>query len=630
MKNKLLVLLVLLLSCSAPTRKVASTSSQFDPSTFPRIVTDKSSAESALLTEILQKIKRIDKRLSPEQANLVANKLKDYFLFLGLTAKDFKKAEVLEVIQAATSGGEENKPVATVAQSSPESDDEEDDKTPSNLKAIQRLFAASAQFLFCDLRDWECIEKNPILKSSMKCRQPMKQDLGEAINAGSSLDMKVYFTQAWDGKTPRSGVVDRMAEHIKADAQKSLSIAMYGIDDIKGTMKPVYDAISEKSQNSDLDLRAVIDVAGLEKGGPWYFDYVTPVDKSVSDKWLFGQSKAGGPGMHANFQYDGTPDFIRLLNGGIQTIDDSRVRIEWPASHIMHNKYAVMENEDGNLSVWTGTANVSNHCMGAETNSNMSVYIKNDHIGQAFLDEFNHMFSFDPSVKAKSKLAVGADANKSLPVGRFHHNKFPVSHRLFTFDDGTKARVFFAPTDDAEHRAILPMLLSAQAGDEIRISMFGGTGYEIIRAMQYAVAKGANIKIVYDRQLGHGVTSWIRDCVLNVFNQNPYLDKVVRENGVQPGTITVRSSTWDGKNHYKVGTLTRALPNGKKLAEQIILGSQNWSSGGNDHNDENLLAVQNLNTNVPAAVEFNKEFDSHLWPNSRPETKSLCTPVKAK
>mgnify|MGYP000523551266 CR=1 FL=1 len=186
------------------------------------------------------------------------------------------------------------------------------------------------------------------------------------------------------------------------------------------------------------------------------------------------------------------------------------------------------------------------------------------------------------------------------------------------YKDGTKLRVHFAPTDDAEHRVILPMLLSAKEGDEIRISMFGGTGYEIVRAMQYAAAKGAKIRIVFDLALGHGPTSWTRDSILNVFMTNPYLGKV----GTPPteaGSIAVKVSTWAGKNHYKVGTLSRKLPGGAMRAEQIILGSQNWSSGGNDQNDENLISIQNLSRDVEAAKLFNQEFDNHLWVKSRNE-----------
>ena len=605
---------------STPIRQVAaiSTSNSITAADFPELSKD----QGDLMSAIKVQLKKSTKGMSEGDVQKIAEKLQHYFLFLGLSAKDFTKAQVAsstltadgEVVPAGPAG---KKPKGDVEENE---DDNDNDKTPSNIKAIQRLFIASTQFLDCPMIDWECIEKTPLLTPKADFRLESKSDLGAPLKAGSSLDMDVFFTEAWDG-SPRAGVVDRFAERLNSDVGKSLSIAMYGIDDIDGSMKGVYDAISEHAKTSSVDVRAVVDISGFERGkSPWVFDYVKPDEKSTNyANWLFGASvnpdNAGG--MHATFQYDGTPNFIHLMNDGIKTPEESRVRLEWPTAHIMHNKYAVLENHQGQKSVWAGTANFSNHCMGTEANANMSIYIRNDSIAQAYLDEFNLMFNFDPNQKVQSKLVVNSSDKTPAQVGRFHRNKVPVSHRLFTFDDGTKVRVHFAPTDDAEHRVILPMLLSAKAGDEIRISMFGGTGYEIVRAMQYAVAKGANVRIVYDMRLGHGLTSWTRDQILNVFMKNPYIGKV--GSNAKPGSISVRSSTWKGKNHYKVGTLTRKLDNGEMRAEEIIVGSQNWSSGGNDNNDENLISIQNINKDVQAAAIFNNEFDTRLWEKSRDE-----------
>lgn len=602
----------------SPLRQVAALEIPSNSSSLelPSIISDKGELTTALRTSL----KKIGKEMPEDEFNLAVERLRKYFLFLGLSAKDFKKA-------AKTSSEISIDGKITVIQTpvnlapidaEESSEDEEIDNTPSNLKAIQRLFIASTQFLECyNLTDWACLEKNPKLKPNADFRISSNAELGTPIMAGESLDMDVFFTKAWDG-SPSGQVAKRFAERLQKDVGKSLSIAMYGIDDIKGSMSEVYNSIANHARSS-VDVRSVIDISGFEKGTAWVFNYVRPLEKTYNlENWLFGPSK-NGPGMHATFQYDGSPDFINLMNEGIKIQEESRVRIEWPSSHIMHNKFAVLENNDGLKSVWTGTANISKNCMGVEANSNMSVYIRNDFIAEAFLDQFNLMFNFDPLLPVRSKLVVNADEANPALIGHFHRNKYPISHRFFKFNDGTNLRVHFAPTDDAEHRVILPMLLSAKAGDIIRISMFGGTGYEIVRAMQYAVAKGANVRIVFDARLGHGLTSWIRDRILNVFMKNPYLSIVQRPKGVKAGAISVRSSTWKGKNHYKVGTLTRKQPDGSMKAEEIILGSQNWSSGGNDDNDENLISIQNLTNDVPAAKLFNQEFDGHLWIKSREE-----------
>jgi phosphatidylserine/phosphatidylglycerophosphate/cardiolipin synthase-like enzyme len=99
---------------------------------------------------------------------------------------------------------------------------------------------------------------------------------------------------------------------------------------------------------------------------------------------------------------------------------------------------------------------------------------------------------------------------------------------------------------------------------------------------------------------------------------NPYIGKIPNP-PAKAGSISVRISTWKGKNHYKAGTITRKMENGSMRAEQIIVGSQNWSSGGNDYNDENLISIQNLNSDVKAAKMFNQEFDTRLWVQSRDE-----------
>ena len=616
MSSAVLIGMLILSSCATPiasqsSREVASNTSQPLLETLPRLTSD----NGELLLGLKKALKNRTKGKSDEELTAAATKLRDYLFFLGLSAKDLVKSETSPDVEL-----EKSKVPQKVKINGDDSDtggEDTEDKTPSNLKAIQRLFIASTQFLDCSsMIDWECLERSPAFAPTADFRNE-KSDVTTAVKAGSRLDMDVFFTQAWDG-SPSGMVSERFAERITKDSGKSLALAMYGIDDIEGSMSNVYQAIINRSKTK-AQVRAVVDVMGFERGTtPWIFNYTDRVQPE--SEWLFGHSSnpETPEGMHMTFQYDGTPSFIRELNNGITTQDESRVRIEWATARIMHNKFAVMENSQGKKSVWTGTANISKNCMGVEANANMSVYIRNDAISQAFLDQFNLMFNFDKTIEVKSKQVRALSAEEPSIVGRFHRSKYPVNKRYFTFDDGTKLRVHFAPTDDAEHRVIIPMLMSAKKGDEIRIAMFGGTGYELVRAMQYAVAKGANVKIAFDRRLGHGLTSWIRDSILNVNMPNPYINKFDNV-GVTPGKISYRVSTWTGKNHYKAGTLTRRLGNGLMRPEQIIVGSQNWSSGGNDYNDENLISIQNINYGVKAAEMFNTEFDTRLWVKSKEE-----------
>lgn len=605
---------LLLSSCATPTQTGRDLASKTQPllQTLPKLTSD----NGELVAGLKKALKNRTKGKTDAELTAAATKLRDYLLFLGLSSKDLVKSESSTDVDLVEKSKIPLKEKINGDDSDTGGEDIED-KTPSNLKAIQRLFIASTQFLDCpQMTDWECLEASPLFGPTAEFRKE-KTDVTTPVQAGQSLDMDVFFTQAWDG-SPSGQVADRFAEKINQDSSKDLALALYGIDDIDESLSGVYQAIINRSKTR-ANVRAVVDVMGFERGAsPWIFNYVN--QPQFEGQWLFGSSKnpETPDGMRMTFQYDGTPSFIRELNQGITTQEEARVRLEWSTARIMHNKFAVMENSKGNKSVWTGTANISKNCMGIEANANMSVYIRNNPIAEAFSDQFNLMFNFDKTVEVKSKHVTALSEQEPSLVGRFHRAKYPVNKRFFTFNDGTKLRVHFAPTDDAEHRVIIPMLMSAKKGDEIRIAMFGGTGYELVRAMQYAAARGANIKIAFDRRLGHGLTSWIRDPILNVNMNNPYINKFDNA-GVTPGKISYRVSTWSGKNHYKAGTLTRRLGNGKMLPEQIIIGSQNWSAGGNDHNDENLISIQNLNYGVKSAEMFNTEFDTRLWVKSKEE-----------
>lgn len=533
--------------------------------------------------EILKKIKQADRDLSEQNKKIILENFKKYFLFLGLDDKDFTK----------------------VARDEIENLDNQNE-TPSKAQALKRIFESSLQFLDCEsARDFACIEKDPLLKSTARFRNPIIKNLGEPVNAGPKLEMEYFFNQAFNGR-PQLGVAHELSNRIKKDGTRGLTIAMYGIDDVEKSMKPVYESILAAAKNPRVKVRAVVDVNLYNKNlTPWLYSYTRPEDALLKD-WIFNPNAI-------NFEYESNANLINELNQNLKTDQDARVRLEFPINDIMHNKFMVLEGRRNKKSVWTGTANISKTCMGEEKNSNMSVYIKNKFIAQAFLDEFNHMFNFDPNLKPKSAALTG-----TLNVGRFHKNKIPVSKRLFHFEDGTFVKVYFAPTDDAEHRAILPMLLSADKDDVIRISMFGGTGFEIVRAMQFALAKGAHLKLLYDKQLGASMSSWINDKTLNLFMDNPY-STILNQ---APGTLEVKTNSWVGMNHYKVGTLTKIDAEGKKIAEEIIIGSQNWSSSGNDSNDENLISITNSIDGVKAAEAFNEEFDNQLFPNGKLVTNS--------
>ena len=305
------------------------------------------------------------------------------------------------------------------------------------------------------------------------------------------------------------------------------------------------------------------------------------------------------------FQYGNSLQVLRLLNSTAKTNDQARARIEYPFTGIMHNKFIVFEKNDGSRSVWSGTTNVARTCMGDESNSNLAILIKNKEIANAFLAEFTEMHQGPNDSASKPK---------TLLTGAFHDKKRPNTLRYFTFADGTETRVHFSPTDDGEHRVLLPMVYSARKGDLLRISMFGGGGYEMVRAMQAAAARGVEIRIVFDKLTGAGAMSWWKAKDGNLLEQNPYAKNPM-------GSIEVRKNNWSGLNHHKSATLSRRQKDGSLKSEIIIIGSQNWSQTGNDINDENMVTIRNKKKELSVMIDFNKEFDEKMWPSSTDVSK---------
>lgn len=481
-----------------------------------------------------------------------------------------------------------------------------------------------------------------------------------------------------DISSTRMTVAKILAQKIQNDAEQGLWMALYGIDDIFDTMKSVYDAIvSRKSANKPT--YAVIDVEDgsgpnaftreydvvfteeasgnikpqivkLDKNtlsfsylppqnlNYWFFgaanwqkdvlDYGSKYNsknknawqieneifpKEIHSKetedfvWLMGLNPVTrldvSSSIRSTYQYDGSVSLINALNAEIATNADSQIRIEWPTKGIMHNKFMIMQNQFGEKSVWTGTTNVAKTCMGNEYNSNMAIYIKNNAIADSFMTEFQEMFNPIPQDR------------KDLLTGAFHNRKRPNTKRYFIFDDGHEVAIHFSPTDDGEHRSIIPTILSARSGDTLRISMFGGSGVEYVRAIQKAVSNGAKVRIVMDKLTSSGPTMWPKSEVANLLEKNPF-------SANPKGSLEVRYSDWMGLNHHKTATLQRK--NGQ--TEFIIIGSQNWSEEGNDSNDENMITIRNKKISIQIAEEFNKQFDEKMWILSEPvKASSLAT-----
>lgn len=544
-------------------------------------------------------------------------------------------------------------------------------KVDSPQKLLTRLLKSSTQFLFCpSLDDIACLEKIPEIpiQAAYRVENPAL-GLGNAKQLNVKLDDIAEYTFTEQIFVPNDKVdltktmAALLAHKVETDGKTAIYGAIYGIDDQNDSMKSVYDALIAQI-NDGVEFKAVFDQEIKDRAKsnaredllPFVFSYKRPPQKDLN-RWIFSPFTPPTPTRIADqtvlpFQYNGgTQGLILALSRNAQNANDAKGRIEWPDDGIMHNKFFIFKNQN-NMSVWTGTANVSQTCMGRERNSNMSFYIKNNDIAKVFVDEFNEMYEYaftapddsannhnagasddeseDDSTKAESKKMV-MDPKYPFQYGRFKNDKTANTHRYFKLTentnndaDDTDFRVYFSPTDDAEHRAIMPLLLSARRGDIVRISMFGAAGIEYVRAMQLAASRGVKIEIIIDSPTGYAVGSWMSSgkADATLLETNPFgTGQIeVRKNSSQHAKqllgITDAGDLWK-QNHQKIGLLLRRQGNGSLKAEHIIFGSQNWSASGNDKNDENLISLRNR-TGLKVGEAFNKHFTEFLWPMGMP------------
>lgn len=524
-------------------------------------------------------------------------------------------------------------------------------------KLISRLMDSSVQFILCaNLEDFACLEQTPLITpTSFQRAEDPKLKLGQAVEIQDELEknMEYYFNeQIFTPESqydPNKGVAQILEQKIKSignDPDKDgLYMAIYGMDDITktqnavGSLNGVYTSIVQKI-DSGIPVYGVFDQAGAQPTAikPLIYSYVRPPDEKLS-QWILSplnsQTQSPTPNektassdlTNLNFQYNGgTQGLIKKLSENIKSDDEARGRIEWRNNGIMHNKFFIFK-QNNKMSVWTGTANISRTCLGTERNSNMSVIIHNDEVAKSYLTEFKEMFTFqDPKyVKPETtKDFIGLNDPKYFPRGRFHSAKTPNTKRYFKFlKDQTDLRLYFSPTDDAEHRALLPMILSARSGDKLLISMFGAAGIEYSRAIQWAMARGVQIKVLVDSPTACGPGSWAgRTGDATLLELNPYRGLFpnvtqieIRKNDKNAGEI------WK-QNHQKIGLLLRKKSDGLLQAEYLTFGSQNWSQSGNDSNDENLIILRRENGPLKIGASFQNHFESYLWP------KSLNIPAK--
>lgn len=205
-------------------------------------------------------------------------------------------------------------------------------------------------------------------------------------------------------------------------------------------------------------------------------------------------------------------------------------------SAIMHNKFFVIDG----AWVSVGSTNYSDTGIGGEFNANWNILIQSVNLANVYTAEFEEMWVDELS----------------------HNNKSDnTAHLLPTYSDGTVVESYFSPTDDALNNAIIPAIESADT--TLDVAIFYLTSQEIVDAMLTARSRGANVRVIIDATGASSLYS--------------------KHDQLCAAGIPVKIENWNGKMHMKA-----LLADG----DNMIIGSQNFTSAGNNDNDENTLWIK--------------------------------------
>ena len=233
---------------------------------------------------------------------------------------------------------------------------------------------------------------------------------------------------------------------------------------------------------------------------------------------------------------------------------------------IMHNKFFVV---DGRF-VWTGSTNVSDTGTGGY-NANLVTVIDSRKLAAAYLRELDQMYE----------------------KGRFHDEKESAGPLHVSLADAD-IELMFSPQDSPIRERIRPLVKQAQ--ERIDIAVFFLTHKHLTADLIDAHLRGVEVRVIID------ATS-----ATNGFTKHELLRAV---------GIPVKVETWGGKMHMK-----SAMIDGKT----VITGSMNWTSAGDDTNDENVVIVHSEALATQYAAFFDQLWSriDDRWLTANPDPESL-------
>lgn len=236
------------------------------------------------------------------------------------------------------------------------------------------------------------------------------------------------------------------------------------------------------------------------------------------------------------------------------------------SSKLMHNKFFVFDGQR----VFTGSSNVTQTDL-TGFNANYAVLINSKEIADIFITEFNQMYS-----------------------GKFHNLKEKISSAPVLLSDGTQISVFFSPQDKVITKQLIPLINEAK--EKIDVSIFCLTHKKLKDSLINAHLRGVKIRIIND--------------ATNAANQHSI------HHDLRKAGIAVKTENYAGKNHSKIMIVDDLYS---------VIGSMNFTSSGENYNDENVLIIKSPDIAKEMTKSFNltwKQIDDEYL-HKDPSAESL-------
>ncbi|MDR3238187.1 MAG: phospholipase D-like domain-containing protein [Spirochaetia bacterium] len=221
----------------------------------------------------------------------------------------------------------------------------------------------------------------------------------------------------------------------------------------------------------------------------------------------------------------------QMLSAGIPVESDRR-------RELMHNKFAIIDNEK----VWTGSYNVTAN--GENRNNNNAILIHSPELASIFTEEFNEMF----------ELGIFGNKNEPGPFGG-------IGKKYYVKIGDTDINAYFAPEDDVENIIIGRI---KKAKKSIRFMAFSFTSDEIGEAMIKKFKEGVAVSGLFETR---GAKS----------KDSEFIKMKVEG-------IPVKLDSNKYAMHHKVIIIDDY---------RLITGSYNFSKNASRRNDENCLMIDN-------------------------------------